>query len=293
MTPTTVLEQEPVEGGEEEVVVAPAYDLTHDNKVSFPCRATISVDEWDDMASIRVDAPSEVVSFEVPLTITDGHKSLDAEYITISGLAVMIYYKDIGDEFVSRRVFYYSHTTENGPVPNPYGRIEPRASKPSKPDWSRERDGYGDVEFELEGRVEVYDSRENMLTTKKPTPEWGEVVLRYSDPLYSTNGPGRVVNTIQTEITHPNKDFEVRYITVDPQSREYVFYAEAEEGDDYAIRFPIRLEASPEDMEWEPIGQVPNPFLMENVIWASDPIETWAIKGFDHTQMYRNSEENE
>lgn len=262
---------------EEEDMVEPAYDMTRDQRFRFEETATIDTESESDFATITIDTLADTLTFDVRINgFTSRHGTLDAEYITVGGYAVMLYHPiPDSDEFFTRRLYYYA---DEGGV----GGEQHRESDimPTSPEWSREED-YGSIK-EVEGsdsHLEVYDWRENMLTTGKPTPSNGQVVLRYQDSLRSGGSRNQVDNVIDVDplTAFVGPTLEIEYISI--EDGEYALYGVGCDAR-YKVTVPMNKEAVPGDTEWLELDTLPSIETVDQVIWAKEPEDTWEVIGY-------------
>lgn len=277
-TESETVEPEPDETEEE--TTEPAYDLTRDNKVRFDETLTINTEDESDFATITVETLSGSVTFEVRIAgYTSRFGELDVEYISGGGYAINLYHpRPDEDSYFVRRLYYYEDEGGIGGEQH-----QDSASEPMNTVWEREEDFGTTVETQFESTyLTVYDWRENMLTSGKPTPSEGEVVVRYNDSLRAGGGRKEVDNVFNaTEAKGVVGDtYTVQFISVDAHTGSYVFHSEA--GDKSCLIYsPLNEVSSLGNCDMKEVDELANPFDVSNVLWTREPEQTWAIEGFD------------
>lgn len=281
----TTQEAETVEDKEdedEEEELEPAYNLSRDNKVRFDEVITIDTEEKSEFATITIETIAESITFDVRISgYTSRFGDLDVEYISGGGYAVNLYHKRQDEEghFV-RRLYYYAD--ENG-----VGSEQHRdnSSEPMNFVWERESDFGSVVEETFQSTyLTVYDWRESMITTGKPTPDEGEVVVRYKDSLRSGGGRKEVDNVFNAVDANGviGDTYSVQFVSVDVHTGSYVLHSETDEGESHLIYVPLNKQASLDNCSLKEVEDLDSPFDVNNVIWTRDPEETWAIEGFTY-----------
>lgn len=282
---TEIVAEEPEEIEEEEEaeeeVVEPAYDLTRDNKVKFEETLTIDAEDEGDFATITVETIADSITFDVRIAgYTSRFGDVDVEYITGGGYAINLYHpKPDEDEYFVRRLYYYGD--ENG-----IGGEQHRdnSSEPMNTVWERDSDFGTTVEKQFSSTyLTIYDWRENMLTSGKPNPKDGEVVVRYKDSLRAGGGREEVDNVFNAIEANGVIDgtYTVQFISVDAHTGSYVLHSEREDEQNCLIYVPLDEISSFGNCDLKEIDELENPFDVSNVIWTRDPEQTWAIEGFN------------
>jgi len=134
--------------------------------------------------------------------------------------------------------------------------------------------------------ITVYDWRENMLTTGKPTPNDGEVVVRFEDSLRAGGGRKKGDNVFNvTNVQGLIDDIDtVEFISIDVQNGSYVLHSTRDSEEPCLVSVPLNETASLGNCTMEPVKSLDSPFTVSNVIWTRDPEKTWSIKGFDSSK---------
>lgn len=276
-TQDTTTDEEP-----EEDTVKPAYDLTRDNTIKFTETITINSDTDSDFATVTIETISDTISFEVRVTgYTSRFNELDVEYITGGGYAINLYHPKEDGYFV-RRLYYYGD--EDG-IGNE--QQQERSVEPSNIVWDRKEDMGEPVTKEFTSTyITVYDWRENMLTSGKPTPNDGEVVVRFEDSLRAGGGRKKVDNVFNvTNVQGLIDDIDtVEFISIDVQNGSYVLHSTRDSAEPCLVSVPLNETASLGNCKMEPVKSLDSPFNVSNVIWTRDPEKTWSIKGFDSSK---------
>lgn len=275
--PETELDETTEDISEEEDTVEPAYDLTRDQRFNFEETATINTEEESDFATITITTPADSIKFDVRINgYTSLHGELDVEYISIGGYAVMLYHPiPESDKYFARRLYYYGD--ENG-IGSEQHRED--TSEPTEIDWSREDYGSLVTTENSSTYISVYDWRENMITTGKPTPNEGQVVLRYKDS-FRTGGNRSEVDTV-IDVDPLDSGFaptlDIEYIAVEGGS--YALYGVGI-SEQYKILVPMDEKTIlPDDTQWVELEELPDIENVDDVIWAKNPEDTWYVKGF-------------
>lgn len=284
-TLTTKNNEEPNEESVEEPdeKTKPAYDFSRDNTVRFSDSVTIDTEDEGEFATITVETIADSITFDVRIAgYTSRFGELDVDYISVGGYALNLYHSrpDIEEYFV-RRLYYYGD--ENG-----IGGEQHResSSEPNNYVWERESDFGSTIQSEFNStHITVYDWRENMFTSKKPTPDDGEVVVQYKDSLRSggnRNAINNVFNATEAQGVVGDR-YTVHFISVDPNTGSYVLHSTAGEKSCH-ISTPLDANSSLSNCEIEEVDELDSPLNSSDVIWTRDPEQTWAIKGFDPTE---------
>jgi hypothetical protein len=276
------VEHENVDDDQDEMTT-PAYDLSRDNTVRFSDSVTIDTEDESEFATITVETLADSITFDVRIAgYTSRFGELDVDYISVGGYALNLYHSrpDIEEYFV-RRLYYYGD--EDG-----IGGEQQResSSEPNNYVWNRTADFGSTTQSEFNStHITVYDWRENMFTSKKPTPDDGEVVVQYKDSLRAggnRNEVNNVFNATDAQGVVGNR-YTVHFISVDPNTGSYVLHSTAGENS-CQISTPLNTTSSLSNCEIEEVEELDSPFNVSNVIWTRDPEQTWAIKGFDPTE---------
>jgi hypothetical protein len=266
---------------DEEDVVEPAYDLTRDNDVKFDETITVDTEDEGDFATITVETIGDSITFDVRISgYTSRFGELDVKYMTGGGYAINLYHSRPDDEgYFVRRLYYYA---DEGGVGGEQHRDS--MSEPSNIMWKRESDFGETLEYQNQSTyITVYDWRENMLTSGKPTPQDGEVVVRYKDSLRAGGGRKKVDNVFNATNASGvvGGSYTVRFISIDTDTSSYVLHSEDKQGDTYLITSPLDKSSSLANCDMEEVDELESPFEVSNVIWTRDPEQTWAIEGMD------------
>lgn len=259
----------------------PAYDLSREQKHKFS--ETISIDSSgeSDYVNITVDTPRKEINFDIRII---GHTSrfgtVDAKYITVGGFSVDVYYPtpDNEDKFMVRKLFYYD---EDEGVGGEHQHTTERP--PSDPDWIKGKDAQVVNLNKNSVYIEVYDWRENMITSGKPHPSKGQVVFRYQDSLNSGGNRKKIDTVLSTSsVTMLSHVYDLEFVAFDTDSGEYVTYATEKNGQIFEVRIPIKYNLREGDMEFNLVDSQPRISQVDNVIWVKDPKDTWMVEGIKY-----------
>lgn len=254
--------------------IPPAYSFKYERNYSFPEEITITTQDGDAYATITVTTPKTELEFDARISeYTSRFGELDVEMISVGGFAINLYHPKPEGEYFVRRLYYYEDDEGIGGEQH-----QNRSNRPNNPAWVRSTDMGSEVTAELDSHLRVYDWRENMLTTGKPTPSEGEVVLRFRDSLNAGGSNDRIDQVLTVdEVQSPvSKCVDVSFICVDDDNGEYVLYAPVTNTEWYIIRVPISRSVDESEVSWEHITDTHHrPSKKENLVWVRNPAHTW------------------
>lgn len=250
-----------------------AYPRDEKRKFRFNGRATIYKRD-EEFVEIKIETLSDTIRFPVRISgYTSRFGKIDAEYISVGGFSVNVYYNidDSEDDYFLRKLFYYSD------VGGVDGEHTGTTSVQPNPDWSRSDNLDGTITVTKQNsRIEVYDWRYNGITTGKPTSKGSRVVFHYSDSLWSGGGREGFYHTFNAKTTLLNdEDVTAQYATVSEtgvlkmcyesaceySSDSYVAYTEVDSNNGWCV-------------EKEDISTVDD---ASNVVWVNSKEDTWKV----------------
>ena len=274
------------------------YDREHEIQFNFTEQVSIRTTEDDDFATFTIDTIFDDVDLSIRINnYTTRFGTLDATFITVSGLAIVVYYeREDSDQYFARRVFF----SEGGVSSE---RIIDSINEPYEPDWTRDDIGEEIITGLSKSHIEVYDWHQNMITSNIPTPQEGEVVVMYTDSTQGTSRqehsslklqtddlPYRVTETLHTQpvaedisitpsdyTTH--QEITVNFIRFDTDTLNLHLFGLSE---DYCWegRIPITTTTSQvcqEDIDWECVDSLPRPSDIDDLVWVRDAAHTWSV----------------